>query len=187
MRAAGQTPADCPGRGISNVAGDACGTWRDRCAAELRARTVRSASQRSFMVMPPPAPVPTTIASKSLVAYVGLLIRDSRCCCGMIDGLRRCACSRSSGCVQAGILGQAVRSPIAERFQPDLEVVADDGVVAHHLKEFAADSVAGLNFVLYASISRKLFCWSALQSRNCWPNSEVLRALIQLSPARKRT
>src|SRR5260370_9812351 len=93
------------------------------------------------MAMPPPAPVPTTIASKSLIGMCrSPLSRDSQCCSGMIGGLRemhmfgivgmRAAWHFEPGGAQAGI---------AERFQPDLGgVVADDGVVTHPLKEFAA-------------------------------------------------
>src|SRR5258708_33148369 len=92
------------------------------------------------MAMPPPAPVPTTIASKSLMGMCrSPLSQDSQCCSAMIGGLREMRMFGIVGMRAAWHFGPGgAQAGIAERFQSDLGgVVADDGVIAHHLKEFA--------------------------------------------------
>ncbi|PYQ23347.1 MAG: hypothetical protein DMF79_04010 [Acidobacteria bacterium] len=44
---------------------------------ELRAHTVSPASHRVLMAMPPPAPVPTTITSKTFAAIPGLALSQT--------------------------------------------------------------------------------------------------------------
>src|SRR5712671_2612965 len=103
------------------------------------AQTRRPASHRIFMAVPPPAPVPTTIASytlgskKSSLVPVGLG-RDARACwftkiC--VFRIVRMRTTRHLGPYRP-------KSGIANTFQANFRgVVTDHGVIPHHLKKCA--------------------------------------------------
>src|SRR5882762_9470577 len=117
---------------------------------EFSARTLRPASQRSFIAIPPPAPVPTTIASYTFVAtensplvcnlecgYVFPLARFLQMSMFRIIGM---AATRHAGPNHS-------QTGIAKTFQSDFcRVITDNGVIAHQLKEFTTRFCGGLEF-----------------------------------------
>src|SRR6476659_3839243 len=96
---------------------------------EFRARAFRPASQSSFSAVLPPAPVPTTITSNVFA--------------GKEVPLFRCAEVTMFRIVEMGTPGHfrpdRAQSWITENLQAHLAgVIANDGIVAHQLKEFAS-------------------------------------------------
>ena len=92
------------------------------------------------MAVPPPAPVPTTIASYTLVANE----RSSLVLAGLDWSASGCRLPKVRvfgivGMRAAGIAGHTACKPgIAKALQSNLgRVVADNGVIAHHLEKRA--------------------------------------------------
>src|SRR6266446_2141889 len=99
---------------------------------ELRAHTVSPASHRVLMAMPPPAPVPTTITSKTFGAIPGALARSD---------LRRLqvAMARVAGMRTPRGLPVDPKPRIVELLQADLGgVEAHQGVLADEPEELPA-------------------------------------------------
>src|SRR5262245_7543195 len=107
---------------------------------ELIAQTESPASHRIFIAVPPPAPVPTTIASKSFVgmSFVPLLRRTARAlrCVGFMQvnvfGIIRMRTSRHRRPNQT-------QTGITQALEPNpRRVVANHGVVPHQLKKLSS-------------------------------------------------
>src|SRR5882762_792112 len=112
------------------------------------AQTLRPASHRIFMAVPPPAPVPTTIASYTLASKKSSLV---------LAGLGRDVPARWFTQVRVfRIVGMGTprhlwphnaQPGVADTFQANFRrVVTHDGVVPHHLKKCASAFRRGLEF-----------------------------------------